>query len=86
MYKGMHTENGKAAAIRIANGADAVESLRAELHNAIHGFDWFGPDADRTRTQWDGEQVKDLIAVVGALRGYAQLIRTEAEKQEQASA
>ena len=44
-----------------------------------------GPDADRTRSQWDGEQTRMLQAVSQSLRDFSQLIKTQAQDQEQAS-
>lgn len=46
---------------------------------------WRGPDADRFRSQWSSASVPSVNAAVAVLRSAAQLLRRNADQQEQAS-
>ena len=83
--KGMDVDGGRQTAAVLDQGAGELDSLTQQLGAAIKGFDWLGPDADRTRSQWDGEQTRMLQAVSQSLRDFSQLIKTQAQDQEQAS-
>lgn len=86
MFKGMDTEEGLKAAVFIDGKAGEIETASAQLGQAIHGFDWRGPDGDRTRQNWDTEQVRSVQNVVDALRAFSLLIKTQAEDQANVSA
>jgi hypothetical protein len=86
MFKGMETEEGLKAAGIIDNKAGELEQTITLLSQTIRGFDWRGPDADRTRENWDSEQVRSLTSVVQALRAFSTVIKTQAQEQEKVSA
>ncbi|WP_155943142.1 hypothetical protein [Mycobacterium sp. 141] len=46
---------------------------------------WVGEDADRHRSQWQGEAAPSIRAAVGALRGASERLQRNANEQEQAS-
>ncbi|MGL5853538.1 MAG: hypothetical protein ACRCZD_22365 [Phycicoccus sp.] len=85
MFKGMDVDNGRACATTLDSRAGQIDEITSALTKTLHGFEWRGPDADRTRQQWDTEQVRALASVSEALRGYSQLIGTQAQNQEEAS-
>ena len=86
MFKGMDVDGGRNCAVVLEAKAGELEQTTAQLTQAIRGFDWRGPDADRTRSSWDTEQVRALQSVVEALRAFSTLIKAQAEEQEKVSA
>jgi hypothetical protein len=86
MFKGMDTDGGQKAAGIIDGKAGELEQTISQMTQVIGGFDWRGPDADRTRENWQSEQVRSLTSVVEALRAFATLIKTQAQEQEKVSA
>lgn len=86
MFKGMDVEGGRSCAMILDAKATELEGTATQLSQALKGFDWRGTDADRTRNEWDTQQVRQLQSVVEQLRAYSLLIRTQAEDQEKVSA
>lgn len=84
--KGMDVEAGTTAAQQINQGASELEELTGRLTNTIQGFEWHGPDAERTRSQWSSEYVTMLRQVQGQLQEFSTLINAQAQDQQSVSA
>jgi hypothetical protein len=83
--KGMDVEGGRQSATVITQGAEQLDGLTQQLTGSIQGFEWMGPDADRTRETWNSEYVRTLQMVSQTLRDFATLINNQAQEQEQVS-
>ncbi|MDT0202780.1 hypothetical protein [Nocardioides sp. AE5] len=79
--KGMNVDTGAQAAQQINAGASELEALTGRMTNVIQGFEWFGPDADRTREQWNSEYATMLRQVQAQLQEFSQLISREVQQQ-----
>ena len=53
--KGMDIEAGRQSAQTIQQGSSELEQLTNTLTQSLEGFQWIGPDADRTRQTWQSE-------------------------------
>ena len=51
----------------------------------IEGFEWIGPDAERTRQSWQSDYRTMLTQVVNSLQEFSTLINNQAQEQEQVS-
>ncbi|WP_340539581.1 hypothetical protein [Nocardioides sp. GXZ039] len=83
--KGMDVEAGRQASQQINQGSQELEALTGRMTQVIDGFDWIGPDADRTRETWKGDYVTMLQRVTQSLQEFSTLINTQAQEQEQVS-
>lgn len=83
--KGMDVESGRQSAQQINQGAAELEQLTGRLTQVIDGFEWHGPDAERTRQSWNGEYRTMLTNVSNSLQEFATLINNQAQEQEQVS-
>jgi hypothetical protein len=86
MMKGMDVEAGRQASQQITQGSQELEQLTQKMTQVIDGFDWIGPDADRTRDQWKSDYVAMLSKVSTSLQEFSTLITNQAQEQEQVSA
>lgn len=84
--KGMDVEGGRQSAAQINQCNQELEALSGRLTQSIKGFEWIGPDAERTRNTWDTEYMAMLRQVGGALQEFSTLIQNQAQEQEQVSA
>lgn len=84
--KGMDVEAGRQSANQINQGAGELEALTGRLTQSIQGFEWHGPDAERTRNQWSSEYVTMLRQVQTQLQEFSTLINQQATDQESVSA
>jgi uncharacterized protein YukE len=72
--------------VRVMNGdADTINQLTARLTQHLEGTPWYGPDAQRFRSDWSGQYVPALQNVVRALQENATILSQQAEDQERAS-
>ena len=51
----------------------------------IEGFEWIGPDAERTRQSWQSDYRTMLTQVTNSLQEFSTLINNQAQEQEQVS-
>ncbi len=65
--------------------ADDIARMIAQLSSIVDAVDWQGPDAERFRSQWQGEHRTALNAVVAALHTASQSARRNAQDQQTAS-
>lgn len=84
--KGMDVEGGRQSAQQINQGAGELEALSGRLTQVIEGFEWQGPDAERTRSTWQSEYRPMLQLVTTSLQDFATVINGQAQEQEQVSA
>lgn len=83
--KGMDVEAGRQASQQINQGSQDLEALSGRMTQVIQGFDWIGPDADRTRDTWTSDYVTMLQKVTQSLQEFSTLINNQAQEQEQVS-
>lgn len=83
---GADAEQLRATAAQFSQAADrlqgSLKGLSSYVSNA--GF-WRGPDSERFRSDWNGQAVYSINAAVEALRNGAEVLRRNADEQEQAS-
>jgi uncharacterized protein YukE len=65
--------------------ANEIENVISQLSSAISSVNWMGPDADRFRSDWQGQHVAQLKQVVSALQAASQNARRNAQEQQTAS-
>ena len=83
--KGMDVEAGRQASQQITQGSQELEALTGRMTQVIEGFEWLGPDADRTRSTWGSDYVTMLQRVSQSLQEFSTLINTQAQEQETVS-
>jgi hypothetical protein len=83
--KGMDIEAGRQSATVISQGASQLEQLTQQLTSSLEGFQWVGPDAERTRSTWQSEHRTQLTNITQALNEFSTLINNQAQEQEQVS-
>lgn len=84
--KGMAVEEVRRMAQMLSDAAEEITRIKEELTAGLEEVDWTGPDADRFRSQWEGEMVpalQDISQSVGELGTKAD---ANASQQETASA
>ncbi|MEO9325568.1 hypothetical protein ABFT23_18905 [Nocardioides sp. C4-1] len=84
--KGMDVEAGRQASTQINQGSQELEALTGRMTQVIQGFEWIGPDADRTRDSWSSDYVTMLQRVTQSLQEFSTLINNQAQEQESVSA
>jgi hypothetical protein len=83
--KGMDVEAGRQASQQINQGSQELEALSGRMTQVIDGFEWIGPDADRTRDTWKSDYVAMLSKVTASLQDFSTLINNQAQEQETVS-
>lgn len=83
--KGMDVEGGRQASQQISTGSQELEQLKVRMTSVIEGFEWVGPDAERTREAWQSQYVTALTQVGQSLQEFSTLINQQAQEQEQVS-
>ena len=70
---------------KLQAGATEIENQKSNLDKVLKGTDWKGPDAERFRSEWDGNHMTQLAKVADALKEAGQKAKKNADQQEQAS-
>lgn len=70
----------------VSQSADRIESVIGSVNNQISSAAWTGPDANRYRSQWQGDSSAKLRNVVSALRDASTALDRNATEQQNASA
>lgn len=65
--------------------ASDIESVISQLTSAVNSVQWMGPDAERFKSDWEGQHVRQLRQVVSALQKASQDASRNATEQQQAS-
>lgn len=69
----------------LTQAADRLEAMAGEVNSRLGSTPWQGQDAQQFRSQWQGESLALVRAVVNALRAAAAETERNANEQEQAS-
>lgn len=70
---------------KLKAGSSEIEKQKSTLTKVLEGTDWKGPDADKFRSEWNGQHVASLAKVAQALEEAGQKATKNANEQEQAS-
>ncbi|RAX17554.1 hypothetical protein DC347_06330 [Pseudarthrobacter sp. AG30] len=70
---------------KLQAGASEIETQKSTLTKLLHGTDWKGPDADKFKSEWDGQHSTLLTKVAEALKEAGSKAKRNAEQQSQAS-
>lgn len=66
--------------------AGMLRALEAQLNWRIHSAPWDGSDVDRFQSDWNSRHRRVMTAAAASIAEAAQLLRANADQQEQASA
>lgn len=83
---GADVDQLRALARNLTQAADRLEGMTGEVTGRLSAVPWQGQDASQFRSQWQGQSLGQIRAVVGALRDAATQIERNATEQDQASA
>lgn len=83
---GADVDHLRTLARQLTQAADRLEGMTGEVNGRLSSAPWHGQDAMQFRSQWQGESVVQVRAVVNALRAAAAEIERNANEQEHASA
>ncbi|MDR0593285.1 MAG: WXG100 family type VII secretion target [Bifidobacteriaceae bacterium] len=64
--------------------AGEIQAVLADVRRQMAQIQWMGPDADRFREQWQGQQPR-LSQIVESLRNTARQAREHAQRQDDVS-
>ncbi|RDH77060.1 hypothetical protein DVS77_18470 [Mycolicibacterium moriokaense] len=84
-YFGQDVEQVRQLAGQLNTRADDIARLISQLSSTVDSVDWRGPDAERFRSEWQGQHRTALNAVVSALHDASQSARRNAQDQQTAS-
>ncbi|MDT5101314.1 MAG: hypothetical protein QOC76_5051 [Mycobacterium sp.] len=84
-YFGQDVEQVQQLASQLNTRADDIQRLVSQLSSTVDAVDWQGPDAERFRSEWQGQHRTALNAVVSALHDASQSARRSAQDQQTAS-
>lgn len=82
---GMDTEEARGTSRRMDDHAAAVEGVLGSISAVIEGITWTGGGADRFRDDWNGSFRPQASGAASSLREQAGVLRTHADRQDQAS-
>ena len=66
--------------------AQAISQATSQITSQVHSAWWKGPDADKFRSEWDGQFASQLRKIAEALRQVGTVVRKQAQQQRQTSA
>ncbi|BCI50925.1 hypothetical protein NIIDNTM18_02030 [Mycolicibacterium litorale] len=76
----------RTTASQFTQAADRLQGSMKGLHSAVADAGiWRGPDSERFRGEWNGRSTHALNAAISALRHAAEVLRHNADEQEDAS-
>ncbi|WP_234803583.1 WXG100 family type VII secretion target [Mycolicibacterium diernhoferi] len=70
---------------QLNNKANDIQNVISQLTSAINSVEWKGNDANRFRSDWQGQYVSQLKQVVSALQTASQNAKRNAQEQQTAS-
>lgn len=82
---GMDTEQMGTLGKAMQREAGQIRTLAKQLDGQLRGAWWKGTDADRFRSDWDGNHRPGLEKLATALEAQAKVITTNVTQQTQAS-
>lgn len=83
---GADVDQLRALSRRFAEAADRLRGLVTDTSRQVQAARWAGPDADRFRSQWQGEAIGRIRSAADALQAAASALQRNADEQDQASA
>ncbi len=84
-FQGMDVEQGQQCAREMDEHAAEVQEVVAGVTRELEGALWMGPDGDAFRSDWNSIFRGQLDGVVRSLQDNAAVMRTYAERQQEAS-
>lgn len=69
----------------LTQAADRLDGMTREVTVRLSSTPWTGPDAERHRSQWNGQSLGLARGVIGALRSAADVVERNATEQDHAS-
>jgi WXG100 family type VII secretion target len=66
--------------------AQAIAQATSQITSQVHSAWWKGADADKFRSEWDGQFASQLRKISEALRQVGTVVRKQAQQQRQTSA
>ncbi len=82
---GMDPEQMGTLSKAMQRDAGQIRTLAKQLDGQLRGAWWKGTDADRFRSDWEGNHRSQLEKVAAALEASAKVITTNVAQQTQAS-
>ncbi|GAA1270750.1 hypothetical protein [Arthrobacter pascens] len=70
---------------KLQAGSAEIEKQKNMLARALQSTDWKGPDADKFRSEWEGQHANALAKVAQALEEAGKHASRNATQQEEAS-
>ena len=70
---------------KLQAGSSEIEKQKSMLTKILQGTDWKGPDADKFRSEWNGQHATALAKVAQALEEAGKQASRNATQQEEAS-
>lgn len=82
---GQDVEQVRQLGTQLNTKAGDIESVISQLTSAVNSVQWMGPDAERFKSEWQGQHVPRLRQVVSALQQASTDANRNANEQQQAS-
>jgi len=82
---GADVEQLNQLAAQLNNKANDIQNVISQLTSAINSVEWKGNDANRFRSDWQGQYVSQLKQVVNALQQASQNAKRNAQEQANVS-
>ena len=70
---------------KLQAGSSEIEKQKSMLTKILQGTDWKGPDADKFRSEWNGQHAAALAKVAQALEEAGKQASRNATQQAEAS-
>lgn len=82
---GQDIEQVKQLAAQLNSKAGDIQNVISQLTSKVNSVEWRGPDAERFKSDWQGQHVPQLKQIVTALQTASQKASKNASEQQQAS-
>jgi uncharacterized protein YukE len=66
--------------------AQQIAQATAKITSQVNSVWWKGPDAERFKSEWEGQYAAQLKRISEALKQVGQVVRKQASQQRQTSA
>lgn len=70
---------------QLTTKAEEIQGIMTQLNSRINQVHWTGPDADKFKSDWNGQHVSQLKTVISVLKDAGQRAQRNASEQEQTS-
>lgn len=82
---GQDVEQVRQLAAQLNSKAGDIQTVISQLSSAVNSVEWRGSDAERFKSDWQGQHVPQLKQIVSALQEASQRATQNAAEQQQAS-